>query len=118
MDIVFLQIQMFTLCLLVRQKKITGIKNLFISLRTKHFILGFHKPMNPLQNRGGGVWPVVVVVCLYFVGYRGSRFSNDPRDECAHAWPALAAVMVAVSCDPHSCLHLLDRVKILRHRGS
>ena len=111
MYIVFLQIQMFTLRLLVRQKKITGIKNLFLTLRTKHFILGFHKPMNPLQNRGGGVWPVVVVVCLYFVGYRGSRFSNDPRGGCAHAWPALAAVMVAVSCDEHSCLHPPPRGK-------
>lgn len=55
---------------------------------------------------------------LLGIGSSSSRFSNDPRGGCAHAWPALAAVMVAVSCDPHSCLHLLDGVKILRHGGS
>ena len=32
MYIVFLQIQMFSLCLLVRQKKITCVKNLFLTV--------------------------------------------------------------------------------------
>ena len=44
-------------------------------------------------------------------GGGGGRFSNDPGDLGAHAWPALAAVMVAVSCDEHSCLHPPPRGK-------